>query len=97
LLRALDTTPNRAADIGECLTTAQRIRSGDDESWYAEWSATADRINTEAEASEAAGHTTSARDGYPRASSYYRTAFIVMYRTPVDPRALENLRTRRAA
>ncbi len=97
LLRALDTTPHGGADVGECLTTAQRIPSGDDERWYAEWSATADRINAEAEASEAAGHTISARDGYLRASSYYRTAFIVMYRSPVDPRALENLRKHRAA
>ncbi|HTE85917.1 MAG TPA: alpha/beta fold hydrolase [Dehalococcoidia bacterium] len=91
LLRALSYTYYGGADIGECLTTARRITEGDDDSWYREWTATADRVHSAAEASLAAGRRISAREAYLRASNYYRAAYAFLYRAPVDPRALAAL------
>src|SRR5437868_5368392 len=53
LLRALAYTYYGGADVGECLTTARRITEGDDDGWYREWCATADRVYAAAEASRA--------------------------------------------
>jgi alpha-beta hydrolase superfamily lysophospholipase len=91
LLRVLGCTYYGGADIGECLSTAGRIPEGNDDRWYQEWMATADRVSAEARASEAAGHLVSAREGYLRAASYYRTAYIFLYRPPIDPRAVAAL------
>lgn len=71
------------ADIGECWTTAGRIDEMELESWHREWTATADRLVAEAEKSESAGRLISAREGYLRASNYYRAAFFFLYTTPV--------------
>jgi pimeloyl-ACP methyl ester carboxylesterase len=95
LLRALSSTYYGGADIGECLSTARRITEGNDDSWYREWFATADRVDDAAKASEAAGHLVSAREAYLRASNYYRTAYIFLYRPPVDPRAVAALNRHR--
>src|SRR5829696_2505510 len=66
LLRALGAVYYGGADVGECLTTARRIAEGDDDGWYREWCATADRLFAAADASHAAGHLVSAREGYLR-------------------------------
>ena len=44
LLRAIGKTYFKAADIGECLSTAYRIEEGNFESWHKEWLKTAKRI-----------------------------------------------------
>lgn len=85
-VRALDTIFVGGADIGECFITARLITPGDEESWLTEWQATGDRISAEAEASLAAGHVVSAREGFLRAVTYYRTSAIFLYRPPLDPR-----------
>ena len=74
---------------GEVSTTASRIEEGDRDGWYREWIATADRIAAVGEESASAGHAVSARDAYLRASSYYRTAYLPLYGSPVDPRLVE--------
>jgi hypothetical protein len=79
-----------AADFSEVLTTADRIIGGDPDSWHDEWRATADRIVDEAAQSLAAGHQTSARDGYLRASNYYRNTEFFLHGDPADPRILDN-------
>ena len=88
LLRAIGETYYKGADIGECLSTAYRIKEGDFESWYQEWLKTARRIHKYADTSIAAGHKVSAREAYLRAreaSNYYRVAeFLLM--DPEDPR-----------
>ena len=85
LLRAIGETYYKGADIGECLSTAYRIKEGDFESWYKEWLNTAQRVHKYAENSLAAGHKVSAREAYIRASNYYRVAeFLLM--DPEDPR-----------
>lgn len=41
LLRAISETYYKGADIGECLSTAYKIKESDFESWYNEWLKTA--------------------------------------------------------
>lgn len=74
------------ADIGEVLSTAQRIVAGDYDSWHDEWSATAGRVAAAAERALAAGHRVSARDGFLRASNYHRSAEFFLHGNPEDPR-----------
>ena len=88
LLRALGYVYYGGADVGECLTTARGIQAGDAGGWYTAWCQTADRLYAAVEASRAAGHPVSAREAYLRASSYYRTAYIHLFGTPVDPRVV---------
>ena len=70
LLRTIDKTYYKAADIGECLSTAYRIKEGDFESWHIEWLKTAKRVHKYAEDCLARGHKVSAREAYLRASNY---------------------------
>ncbi|QFY07037.1 alpha/beta fold hydrolase [Nonomuraea phyllanthi] len=74
------------ADFGEVVMTAQRIAEGDYDSWHDEWLATADRVAAEARAALAGGHAVSARDGFLRASNYYRSAEFFLHGAPDDPR-----------
>jgi len=55
-LRALGHTAYGGADIGEVVTTAQRITANDYDSWYEQWAATAQRVEAEARTQLAAGH-----------------------------------------
>jgi len=77
------------ADVGECIATAQRIVEISAESWYQEWLQTAGRLYDAAEKSLAGGHVVSAREAFLRASNYYRTAYIFLMGTPVDPRLVQ--------
>jgi pimeloyl-ACP methyl ester carboxylesterase len=88
LLRAIGYTVYDGADIGECLATAARIKEGDFESWYTEWTRTAQRVQKIAEDCLAREHTLSARKAYLRASNYYRTAEFFLHTNPGDPRIL---------
>ncbi|WP_375000905.1 alpha/beta hydrolase family protein [Aeromicrobium sp. CTD01-1L150] len=89
LLRTLGHTYARAADVGECLATAQRIQEGDFESWYAEWRSTAERVHKGGRESLAAGHFVSAREALLRASNYYRTAEFFLHGNAADPRIMD--------
>ncbi|MDR0344755.1 MAG: dipeptidyl aminopeptidase, partial [Nocardiopsaceae bacterium] len=71
---ALGSVYHRAADAGEVLATAERVRDGHPRSWTAEWTATADRLAGEAAASEAAGWPGIAARQFLRASLYYSVA-----------------------
>ena len=96
LLRVLGDSVNGAADIGECLSTANRIQEGDFKSWHDEWLKTARRIHALADVNLAAGHRVSAREAYHRASNYYRAAEFYLHGDPTDPR-IEELSTASAA
>jgi hypothetical protein len=61
-------------DVGELLSTTDRITDGDFDSWVAEWTATGRRIEALAEGCASAGHSVSARAAYLRASQYYALA-----------------------
>nr|MDQ5876439.1 alpha/beta hydrolase [Thermoproteota archaeon] len=85
LLRVIGETYYKGADIGECLSTAYRIKEKDFGSWHQEWLKTAERVNKYADESLAAGHTVSAREAYLRACNYYRAAEFLLI-TPTDSR-----------
>jgi dienelactone hydrolase len=59
------------ADVGETLSTIERIPEGDIEAWVTEWSKTADRLVQQADESLQGGHAVSARTKLLRASTYY--------------------------
>jgi dienelactone hydrolase len=65
----------RAADVGEVLATAERVKDGDYGSWCQEWEAAAKRVQAIAEST----HRASAREAYLRASTYwFQVAFYAM-------------------
>lgn len=64
----------RLTDVGEVLQALDGVTDGDGESWITQLSDLGDRVRARAEASEASGHTESARSAYLRACSYYASA-----------------------
>src|SRR6185312_719830 len=68
---ALGATYHQAADVGEVLSTVERIRNSHAQSWVDEWTATADRLAAEAGANAAAGRLRSAPRQFLRVSMYY--------------------------
>ncbi|HEY0198417.1 MAG TPA: alpha/beta hydrolase, partial [Rhodanobacter sp.] len=85
------------SDIGEMMAAAARIKEGDFESWFMEWDKLARRILSRADASLDAGHLESAREGYLRASTYFRTAEFYLHGDPADPRILSESRASQKA
>jgi dienelactone hydrolase len=77
LFRLLGEAVYEASDIGEVISTAERIEEGNYTSWCEEWNKTADE-------SYAKGHMVSARKEYLRAANYYRTAEFYMHENPND-------------
>lgn len=63
-----------AADAGEVLVTAARIKDGDVDGWVREWSATADAVEEAGRAAAAAGRRVSALAYLRRAATYRATA-----------------------
>ncbi|MGY4711323.1 alpha/beta hydrolase family protein [Mycolicibacterium sp. CBM1] len=89
-LRAVGYAAYGGADVGEVITTAQRITPGDGESWYRNWRALADRIAAIADECAVQGHAVSASAAYLRASNYYRTAEFYLRDDPRnDPRVAD--------
>ncbi|GAP12828.1 alpha/beta hydrolase family [Longilinea arvoryzae] len=68
------THSNGGAELGEAMFAAARIRDGDPESWYREFTALGQRVEARAAASFRQGHLISAREGYLRSYVYYRAA-----------------------
>ncbi|WP_420993095.1 alpha/beta hydrolase family protein [Cupriavidus sp. 30B13] len=89
--------PYGGADYGEILAVARAVGDGDDSAFHAAWMAAGGRLETQADAALAAGHRTSARELYLRASCFYATSFHPLYGTPVDPRLLAAFRKEMAA
>lgn len=85
-LRALSYSLYGGADLGECVTTVDRIGNGTADDWHREWIATADRIAGIAKQSEQRKHLVSAREAYLRAATYYRVSYLPLFGSPVDPR-----------
>lgn len=72
--------------FGEVIAIAQRVKAGDYDSWYDANNAFADRIADEAERQLKRGHAVSARDGFLRASNYYRSSEFFLHADPDDKR-----------
>ncbi|WP_213773072.1 alpha/beta fold hydrolase [Bradyrhizobium sp. dw_78] len=96
-VRNLGFTYYGGSDIGEMIATAERIMEGDFESWFTEWDKLARRILSRADVSSGAGHLESAREGYLRASTYFRTAEFYLHGDPADPRILSESRASQQA
>ena len=64
----------RAADVGEVLSTVDRIPRGDARAWVAQWTATAERLAGLAREAEAGGHLRSAAARWLRAAAYFSEA-----------------------
>jgi hypothetical protein len=62
---ALGATYHQAADVGDVLSTVERIRNGHAQSWVDERTATADCLAAEADANAAAGRLRSAGPAVP--------------------------------
>jgi pimeloyl-ACP methyl ester carboxylesterase len=80
-LRALWEIPSGSAETGEVLETVKQIAEGDVQSWYAAWSATADRVMALAERTL---DPISKGGAYMRAHNYQRTAEFLL--PPTDPK-----------
>jgi hypothetical protein len=65
---------HRAADVGEALATADRIKDGDADAWVDEWLATAGSCWAAARQADEAACRVSAVASYRRAATYYATA-----------------------
>jgi alpha-beta hydrolase superfamily lysophospholipase len=86
LLRAVGHAGHQGAEIGECLATVATVRELDADGWYDAWMKTARRVHALADESLAAGQTVSARGAYLRASNYFRTAYVFIFKKPIDER-----------
>lgn len=74
-MRALGQTPYGGADTGEILETIKHIESGDAESWFEAWYATAERVRLMGENLE---DPVSRGRAFLRAHNYYRTAEFLL-------------------
>jgi hypothetical protein len=71
---ALGACQHGAADAGEVLVTAARIKDGDADAWVREWTATADAVEAAGRDAAAAGRRASAVAYLRRAATYLATA-----------------------
>ncbi|MBN2027689.1 MAG: prolyl oligopeptidase family serine peptidase [Actinobacteria bacterium] len=67
-----------AVDVGEVLSTVERIQDGDFESWYGEWYATGERLQGIAEECATADDGVSARQAYLRAACYFAASLSMI-------------------
>jgi len=89
LLRAVGASLYGGSDVGECLAAARGVRGTDLEGWYREWSSAAERVVVLAQQAAEAGHVETARLAYLRASTYFRTAGVMLMDAPLDRRLVE--------
>jgi alpha-beta hydrolase superfamily lysophospholipase len=95
LQRSMAKVVEGCADAGEVIATGAAIAAGDVGSWYQAWWNTAERVRDIADAAERAGHATSAREAYLRASEYYRAGYYYRRSDITDARMLKAWRAAR--
>jgi alpha-beta hydrolase superfamily lysophospholipase len=86
LLRTMGAAGSGGADVAECIEAARAVDGTNLDSWHDAWVTAAQRVRDLAQAEERAGHRETARLAYLRASSYYRTAGVMLFASPPDPR-----------
>ncbi|MEI6621272.1 MAG: alpha/beta fold hydrolase [Actinomycetes bacterium] len=96
-LRAAGAAAYGGADIGEVLATARLVNGANLDSWYEQWTTTGQRVLALAREQESDGNRESARLAYWRASTYLRTAGVMLMGTPVDSRFAESMTAQRQA
>ena len=95
LLRIIGHTYNGGADVQEVLQVASALTPGDDESWFREWDALAQRVKAAGDASLARGHEKSAAQSYLRASMYFMITDFYLHADQQDPRIIASGRASR--
>lgn len=88
LQRAVMAASIGAADRDECIAVAGRIGGVDLDRWYEEWRRVGDLAVADAERLIGLDDHGGASRAFLRASTYYRTAGVMLYGTPVDPRLI---------
>lgn len=96
-LRAASASLFGGADVLECIAIARRVQKDDLDSWYSEWNTAAQRSFDIAVAAVSEGRVETARVGFLKACTYFRTAGLVFLSTPVDPRLPETIARQRDA
>jgi pimeloyl-ACP methyl ester carboxylesterase len=86
LLRTVGSEPYGGAEVTECLVTAAGIAGTDLKSWYDAWASTADDLVLMGEALLVVGRVEAARSAFFRASSYFRTAGVMLMAAPASAR-----------
>ena len=89
-LRAAGAAPYGGADIGECVTTARAGQRDEPGELACGMDSDGSRTLALAESEQAAGRLDSARLAFFRASSYFRTAGVMLLGAPLDPRLVES-------
>jgi alpha-beta hydrolase superfamily lysophospholipase len=84
-------------ELGEVQATCAGIADGDDDSWYAAWCATGDRLVGAGDESAEGGHVVSAREAYLRGCVCYGVAYHPLFGVPVDRRLLDAFGRQRGA
>jgi len=83
VLRALNQIATQGADISEVLQATTRMRAGDEQNWFAEWTALGDRNVARA---RSARNRQSRGEALLRAHTYYaRAAFYLPWNDPKRP------------
>lgn len=94
-LRALGAAAAGGADVGEVIVTAQACADGELDTWFDAWTALAARVRQIAGTAMASGDLPSALSAYLRATTYDRTAGLMLMGTPTDPRMRDAYRRQR--
>jgi hypothetical protein len=95
--RTLTAARAGGADLGEALATVGRVKPGDYDSWWEEWSATAGVASATAATALEGGHRDSARLAFLRASEYWRQAWFFLRHDLDDRRLQDGWRAHRTA
>ena len=86
-MRLLAAAQEGGSTVSECWLTASRVDFTDDDSWYREWSKTADANNDRGFAAFAKGNLVTARRNWLRALNYYSAAAYPFDLAPDKQRA----------
>lgn len=86
-MRLLAAAQEGGATVSECWLTASRVDFTDDDSWYREWTHTADASNERGFAAFADGYLVTARSNWLRAINYYQAAAYPFDLAPDKQRA----------
>jgi hypothetical protein len=83
-----------AADFGEALAVARRIRRPNPQRWHRAWSERARTVAARADESLRSGELASARTAFLRASEYHRQSYFFLRHDLADPRLQAAYRAR---
>jgi pimeloyl-ACP methyl ester carboxylesterase len=86
ILRDISLAPYEGADIGEVLVAANKIKPGDFESYYGAFIDLATRVDKIARSIDTRKNPVSARQGFFKAATYYRSADFFLHGNASDPR-----------